>query len=681
MKQGLQTEILKALEEVLSDLGLPNDKIPLREIPFSGSWGLASPIGFVIGREKAAESTGEIQKRLTERLAGRPYFDRAEAVHGYLNIYFRSPEVARRAVSGILGDGDYGRGAPLADRVMIEYSQPNTHKAFHIGHLRNTCLGLSLANLLRFAGYPVVTANYQGDIGAHVIKFLWGYLTFHRSEEPKGDSPGKWMNEIYAEAHRLLEEADTAALLVVAGMMRRASQSFSKELVMDGIGASVALAPGQMEELGDLLDAALKGDDEYLATVERHQFLVGVLMAHLEKVVALRPDDLIHNGLMTVPDVEILNRHFGYQGELKALYEKWEKRNPEIVGLWKKTREWSLEDSRRIYAELGVKFDVEFFESEVEEPGKAIAHELLEKGVAELSGGAIVVDIDKKLGKTKKTYGALIVLRSDGTSLYSSKDLALAKLKFEKFHIERSVYVVATPQSFYFQQLFKVLELGGFPQAKKCYHLPYEIVTLPEGTMSSRTGRVVLYDELAEMMREKARQTVDEKASWLPDRDRRQIAEAVADGAMKFTMLSRDSNKVLVFDPEEALDFEGRSAPYIQYAYARATRILEKADLDVQKVDLAGLPFADLSPPEKMVLQALLEFPELVQRAAREYKPHLLATYGYDLAHWFSDFYHQCDVIHSETPVKAGRLALVACVRQVLKTALSLLGITSLERM
>ncbi|MGH8103542.1 MAG: arginine--tRNA ligase, partial [bacterium] len=659
----------------------PADRVPLKPIPFSGSWGLASPIGFVIAKEKAAQHTGEIQKLLTERLRGQPYFDRAEAVNGYLNIYFQSSEVARRTIAAILSNPDYGRAAAVAERVMIEYSQPNTHKAFHIGHLRNTCLGLSLAYVLKCAGYPVVTANYYGDIGAHVFKFLWGYSKFHSGESPPSNDRAKWMNAIYTEAHRALESAEQAAQRVMAAMMRRGAQAFSRDLVFDGIAASVALTEEQLKELANLMDAAIKGDDEFLGVVEHHQFVIGLLMADLEKATTQRPDDLLNLGVLTASDMAILKTHFGNQAELKALFQQWEVRDPALIAHWKQTREWSLEDFRRIYAELGASFDVEFFESEVQEPGKAIAKELLDKGVAELSGGAIIVDIDKKLGLNKKKFGALIVLRSDGTSLYATKDLALAKTKFENYQIDRSVYVVATPQSFYFQQLFKVLDLWGFPQAKRCHHLPYEIVTLPEGTMSSRSGRVVLYSELAAMMREKAKKTVDEKAAWLPNSERQVIAEAVADGAMKFTMLSRDNNKVLVFDPEEALDFEGRSAPYIQYAYARATRILEKSEMDVTKVDLDALPFADLSSHEKMVLQGLQEFPEIVQRAAKEYRPNLIATYCYDLAHTFSDFYHQCDVIHSEAPVKAGRLALVAATRQVLKAALGLIGISPLERM
>ncbi len=177
-------------------------------------------------------------------------------------------------------------------------------------------------------------------------------------------------------------------------------------------------------------------------------------------------------------------------------------------------------------------------------------------------------------------YRTLPVLRSDGTSLYSTKDLALTKRKFEEFGIDRAVWVVDVRQSLYFKQIFKILELWGFEQAKQAYHLPYEVVTLPEGIISSRKGRAPLYDDVKAAVLERAREIIDDKNPELPSEKKDEVAWQVGLGSIKYTMLARDNSKVVVFDLDEALSFDGHAAPYIQYAHARACRILENAGWD-----------------------------------------------------------------------------------------------------
>ena len=210
--------------------------------------------------------------------------------------------------------------------------------------------------------------------------------------------------------------------------------------------------------------------------------------------------------------------------------------------------------------------------------GKGIVQELLDQGVAEISDGAAVVKIDQKLGLEEEVYRTLPILRSDGTSLYSTKDLALTKRKFEDYGIDRAIWVVDVRQSLYFKQIFKILELWGFEQARDAYHLPYEIVTLPEGIISSRKGRAPLYDEVREAVLQRARQIIDDKNPNLPDEVKDKVAWQVGIGSLKYAMLNRDNNKVVVFDLDEALSFDGHAAPYIQYAHARASNILQRAE-------------------------------------------------------------------------------------------------------
>jgi len=681
MREQLEKEIEEVLRNLLAEEGFVVKEIPFREIPFSDQWGVSTSVAFILGRGNASSVADNLSQKLQKYLKEKPFIQKVEARNGYLNFYFSLPEVAKMTLSEILQNPEYGKGSAIAERVMVEYSQPNTHKAFHIGHLRNVCLGLALSNILKFAGYTVLTANYLGDTGAHVIKCLWGYLKFHKGKEPEVER-GRWLGEVYAEAHQILTEAETRAYKVVAGIMRKGAETFSLDMAVEGIAQFLRLPSQVQEELKALFQIALKGDDAFLEAVESYSFLLNTLFRELQKNLGEYESTLLQMGLLTPEDLRTLHQHFSYQDELKNLFQKWEARDPELVELWEKTREWSIQDFQRIYEELGVHFDVWFYESEMEEPGKEIVKVLLQKGVAEISEGAVIVDLDRYSGDEKKGLGVLMILRSDGTPLYSTKDLALAKIKFEQYGIDRSIYVVAAPQSLYFQQLFQVLSLWGFPQARQCYHLSYEIVSLPEGTMSSRAGRVVLFDELAQMLRRKARETVEEKMPHLSPEEKDSIAFSVADGAMKFTMLSRENHKVLIFDPDEAVDFEGRSAPYLQYAHARATRILEKSGLPVDAVKITReMEIPSLTPFEAKLVLTFQEFPSIIRRAAKELKPHLLTTYLYEMAQEFSDFYHHCDVIHSEEPVRNLRLALVASFRQILRTGLQLLGIYPLERM
>ena len=196
------------------------------------------------------------------------------------------------------------------------------------------------------------------------------------------------------------------------------------------------------------------------------------------------------------------------------------RKDPEFVALWKETREWSLADFRRIFDELGAHFDVWFFESEVEEAGREIVRELLQKGIAEIGeGGVTVVKIDEKLGLKNETYRTMPILRSDGTTLYSTKDLALTRRKFEDLHIDRAIWVVDVRQSLYFEQIFKILELWGFEQAKNAHHLGYEMVVLPEGVISSRKGNAPVYDDVRDAVLARAREIIDEKNPEMPAED------------------------------------------------------------------------------------------------------------------------------------------------------------------
>lgn len=705
------------IQSALAALGYGQRTLEMRPIPFPGVWGTSTTICYQLANEELAdelekatvglskkEARNLVQERVRERaqqiaeqladwLRKRSDFARVEAVNGYLNIIYNANRFANEVLRTVLTDGaDYGRGAPRSERVMVEYSQPNTHKAFHVGHLRNVCLGNALSRILRFAGFAVLEANYIGDIGLHVIKCLWCYLRFHRGEEPPREQRGRWLGEIYAEADRRLNyRQDVVDLL---NELAREDSTFVeaidrmlKELWREHrVGEDVAYLLGQIAHGREIQPDAFTDEQ----TIVKFWPVVGQqLQRELQEAEALveqdeagrvrydRVAEWYERWRRLDATIEWWPHVPQWEREVRETFQLWESKDPEFVRLWEETRAWSMEEFLRIYEELDVQFDVWFFESEVEDEGRQIVRELLEKGIAEISDGLPVVKIDEKLGLEKETYRTLPILRSDGTTLYSTKDLALTKRKFEQYGVDRAIWVVDVRQTLYLQQIFKVMELWGFEQAKKCYHLAYETVMLPSGAMSSRLGNVVLYEDVARQVLERALEIIEEKNPTLPPEVKALVARQVALGSLKYGMLSRDNNRVLIFDIEEALSFEGHAAPYIQYAHARACRILEKVEsLPEGPYDLSELNQAEIDLIEQIAL-----FPDEVERAAAEYKPLVIANFVYELAQRFNEFYRVCPVLQAPEPRRSARLAMVAAARQTLANGLALLGIAAPEVM
>ena len=368
-----------------------------------------------------------------------------------------------------------------------------------------------------------------------------------------------------------------------------------------------------------------------------------------------------------------------YDAERRDMLRKWEAGDAYVHELWRVTREWALDEFRDVLRMLDVKMDVWFYESEANKLGREIVDELIAKGIAEderATGGPVIVKIDEKLGLTKEKYRTMVILRSDGTTLYSTKDLALAKQKFEKYHVDRSIYVVDFRQSLHFQQVFKILELWGFPQAAKCYHLSYGYVTLPDGAMSSRRGNVELFKKIYDEAIKRVLAVESERSGNIPEGDRVKIAEQIGLGALVYSMLSVDNNKDIVFDINEALSFDGRTGPYIQNAHVRANSILKKANFQTfERLNDSKFDY-ELDKHEIELIEQISRFPNAVQQAANEYRPLVMAAYAYDLANAFHSFYHAVPVLQSEHEhVRNARLQLVAAAKQTIANALRLLDI------
>ncbi len=383
-----------------------------------------------------------------------------------------------------------------------------------------------------------------------------------------------------------------------------------------------------------------------------------------------------------------------YDAERREMYQKWDTGDTYVRELWRETREWSLEELREVLKMLDVKMDVWFFESEVDEPSKVIVDELIARDIAtdeRPQGGAVIVKIDEKLGLTKEKYRTNVILRKDGTTLYLTKDLALARIKFEQYHVDRSIYVVDLRQALHLQQAFAILKLWGFPQSEKCYHLGYGVVNLPEGAMSARRGRVVLFKDVADEAVKRVLAVESEKSGDIPVNEREKIAYQIGMGALVYSMLSVDNNKDIIFDINEALSFDGRTGPYIQNAYVRANSILKKSKVEGQKSDLEpsnlrqaqNIAFDyELSKHEIELIELISRFPQTVEQAANEYRPLVMAAYAYDLANTFHSFYHAVNVIQTEDEkIRNARLQLVLAAKQTIENALRLLAIQAPEVM
>ena len=582
-----QTLIETQIAQYLKTNHLPEMEIRWSWIPFNGQWGISTSF-FQLAAKSFGPEKGNVAQRANEIAQGTAQgitlpqgFSRVEAINGYLNLYFSPSVYTQRVVDEVLKTGaDYGKGKRLGKRIMVEFSQPNTHKAFHVGHLRSAFLGDVLARITEAAGYDVVRANYPGDIGLHVIKWLWNYLKYHKGECPEKDIT-RWMGAMYAEACKRLDDN---------------------------------------------------------------------------------------------PELE---------SEVRAIYLRWDQKDTEVVDCWKETREWSLTGFKEMYEKLDIKFDRYYFNSMFEEPGKLMVEDLIQRGIAQderPEGGAVIIKLDEKLGLKEEKYRVFVILRSDSTALYATEDLALARQKFTDYpDLEKSYYIVDVRQSLHFLQVFKTLELAGFDWAPKCQHVPYELVNLPGNVvMASREGTVVLLEDLLREATARALEVVKEKNPDLSEENKLKVAEAVGIGAIKFPMFSRESGKIVTFDWDSALDFNGQAAPYIQYAYVRANSILKKYNAPLPE---SINPGENLSTSEIALIDLISRMPGEIQKAAKELKPLTICNLAYELAKAFNDFYVQCPVLSAEEPVKNARLRLVAAAKQAIANSLALLGITAPQAM
>ena len=365
--------------------------------------------------------------------------------------------------------------------------------------------------------------------------------------------------------------------------------------------------------------------------------------------------------------------------EAHEMLVKWEQGDKEVRDLWRKMNAWVYEGFDETYKALGVGFDKIYYESDTYLEGKEKVDEGLKKGIFyRRPDGSVWADL------TKEGLDEKLLLRADGTSVYMTQDIGTAKLRFQDYPIDKMIYVVGNEQNYHFQVLSILLDKLGFEWGKSLVHFSYGMVELPNGTMKSREGTVVDADELVAEMVRQARETADESGKFadMPEDEKAQVARIVGMGALKYFLLKVDARKNMLFNPEESIDFNGNTGPFIQYTYARIRSILRKAAEAGIEVP-AQLPTdVELSVKEEALVQHVADFANVVRQAGQEYSPSSVAAYCYDLVKEYNQFYHDFSILREEdAKKKAFRLVLSKNVAKVVRLGMSLLGIEMPERM
>jgi arginyl-tRNA synthetase len=401
----LQRRITLALSNTLRSLGYEIEGLDmtLRPIPIEGTWGFGSAIAFQLLKGGIGSNPRELAERITAATPKLSEVERVEAVNGYVNFYVDRNWYANQVVGQVLSRRElYGCSPKRGERVMVEYANLNTHKAMHVGHLRNVVLGASILNILRCAGFDTVSATYLGDIGMHVIKVLWAYRNLYEHQEPP-TGKGTWLEKLYVEATARLEFRNEVVKLIEKA--RQANPNLASQLsrALDGIAKSNDENSVSGSQLAKTINSGEEID--WKAIVATNDSLVFPLWKELGRVLVDEPStmgqpdaieqQMVNDDERTVilnlrDDYSRLNSNWdwwekvpAWRAEIKEMFSLWESQEPTLIELWQTTRQWSLEMFERIFGDLGVKFDVWFFESEVEEPGKLVVEELIKMGIAE----------------------------------------------------------------------------------------------------------------------------------------------------------------------------------------------------------------------------------------------------------------------------------------------------------
>ena len=579
----IRNTLKKTIKEALKELGIEanlNDFVvePTADLKFGD---YQTNVSLIFSKKSAIKNPRELAEKIKEKIhrnmpVGLEKIDVAGP--GFINFYL-SRQFFTDLDQEILTNGDsYGRNNLYNNElVVVEYTDPNPFKDFHIGHLMNNTIGESISRIIEAGGAKLVRACYQGDVGLHVAKTIWGVRKMLiDSPETKKDFFGNFL----------------------------------------GFGKNPKIW-GKAYALG-----ATKYEEDETAKKE---------IVEINKKVYERNDQTVNH-----------------------IYD---------VG-----RKVSLEAFEKIYKKLDTKFNEYFFESQTTKFGIELVLKNIDNSVFEKSNGAVIF--------RGENYGlhTRVFINSEGLPTYDAKDLGLAKYKYDRVPYDKSIVITASEQDEYFKVMLKALEQIYPDLAKKTTHLSHGMLRLPSGKMSSRTGQVITGESLLEDIKVNVLEKMKDRQ--MSDREKNVVAEIVAVGALKFSILKQVAGKDIIFDFDKSLSFEGDSGPYLQYSYVRAMSVCEKAMNNGIKADLLKMP-AETFELEKI----LSRFGEVVERAGGDLAPHYIVTYLLDLASTFNTFYANNKIVDKDDMYSPYKVALTEVFAKVIKNGLNLLGIKVPERM
>ncbi len=638
---AIEARMIRARDEALTALEVPSELFDQLHFaappePHMGDRGFPC---FVLARQMrkspdaiATAVAEQIQKSLTED----DLISEVSTAGPYVNLRLHPGRLAQIVVGEALQSGDrFGSDCVTApEHVMIEYSAPNTNKPQHLGHVRNNLIGAAVAKVLAFAGDKVTRVNLINDRGIHICKSMLAYELFGEGVTPestgiKGDHlVGEYyvlFEKRFQEEYKGWQRTPAAETLFEAWLVTPAGITAQKEVGSDA----------------DVLHKKFFADNK--------------------------------------------DKYFNNASELGAQARKmlldWEAGDEAVVGLWQIMNAWVFAGFDETYKRLGVGFDHVYYESKTYQLGKQIVVDALDDGIFErLENGAIACDLER-VGLT----GNKVLLRGDGTSVYMTQDLGTALQRFDKYNMDRMIYVVGDEQDYHFDVLFRVLGLLKPELAGRFYHLSYGMVNLPDGRMKSREGTVVDADELMNEMVTLAKEAIQERYAELPAEEIARRAEVIGLAALKYYILDFNPRSTVQFDPQKSIDFQGRTGPYCLYSYARIQSIARRfggwPTLDDAQTSAALLALG--SDLELQLIRQLQAWPHFVTLASKNMDPSKITEPLFNVCKAFSTMYNDADhrIVDLEGPRRDGLLLLARAVTHTLEAGLTMLGIDILDEM
>lgn len=581
----------------------------------------------------AGKKPNEIGEQIGQVLLEKNIIASFNIIGGFLNLSF-PVEYWVNALKEINENEHFGYAkANSKPAIMVEYSSPNTNKPLHLGHLRNNFLGYSVAEILKANGHEVIKTQIINDRGIHICKSMLAWSKFSLlNEKGERETPAntglkgdKLVGKYYVEFDKRF---NAEAKEIIALWEKGEFEGFSESIVTKFNEFEAAKA-GKEEKAVEAIDAKIK--------------------------------DLAKN------ETTILR-------EAKDMLVRWEGRDPEIYLLWTTMNSWVYEGFNATYKKMGVDFDKLYYESETFILGKDLVDEGLKKGVFyQKEDTSVWIDL------TGDGLDHKLLLRSDGTSVYMTQDVGTAVDRFNDFpQLTGMIYTVGNEQDYHFRVLFLILQKLGYSWANNLHHLSYGMVDLPSGKMKSREGTVVDADDLIDEVVQKATEMTAERGhiEGMTETEKNDLFKLIGLGGLKYYLLKVDPKKRMLFNPEESIELNGNTGPFIQYAHARIQSLLRKAG------DFSWNNTGSILESEKELIKLLVEFPAVVGDAAKELSPATIANYSFELVKTYNQFYQNVTILAEEDEnLKHLRLTLSKNVAKVIKNSMSLLGIYVPNRM